>query len=61
MVHLRHVAELPTSYHHILAEIQRRRAYGTTVASSFLSAMMEQLATIKADEVKALEQFLRNS
>uniref|UniRef100_A0A7S4VY14 Autophagy-related protein 11 C-terminal domain-containing protein n=2 Tax=Ditylum brightwellii TaxID=49249 RepID=A0A7S4VY14_9STRA len=60
MVHLEHVAELPASYRDFLAEIRRRRAYGGAVASSS-SAMMERLATMRADEVKARERFLRNS
>jgi len=60
MVHLEHVAELPSSYRDFIAEIRRRRAYGAAVASSS-SAMMERLAAMRADEVKSRERFLRNS
>jgi hypothetical protein len=58
MVHLEHVAELPDSYQDFLSELRRRRAYGHAVMSSS-AAMMERLATMRADEVKAREKFLR--
>lgn len=58
MVHLEHVADLTDSYRQFLSEIQRRRAYGQAVTSSSL-AMMERLAAMRADEVKAREKFLR--
>jgi hypothetical protein len=58
MVHLEHVAELADSYRHFLSELQRRRAYGLMVSSS-LVAMMERLAAMRADEVKAREEFLQ--
>lgn len=58
MVHLEHVAELPDSYRDFLSELRRRRAYGQAVTSS-CSAMMERMASMRADEVKAREKFLR--
>lgn len=58
MIHLEHVAELADSYRHFLSELQRRRAYGLAVSSSSV-AMMERLAAMRADEVKAREKFLR--
>lgn len=58
MVHLEHVAELPDSYRDFLSELRRRRAYGHAVTSSS-TAMMERLASMRADEVKAREKFLR--
>lgn len=60
MVHLEHVAELPDSYRDFLSEIRRRRAYGQAVTSS-CAAMMEKVASIRANEVKAREKFLRGS
>uniref|UniRef100_A0A7S1D9L6 Autophagy-related protein 11 C-terminal domain-containing protein n=1 Tax=Cyclophora tenuis TaxID=216820 RepID=A0A7S1D9L6_CYCTE len=60
MVHLEHVAELPRSYRDFLSEIRRRRAYGEAVSSSS-SSMMERLATLRSDEVKSRENFLRGS
>uniref|UniRef100_A0A7S3P905 Autophagy-related protein 11 C-terminal domain-containing protein n=1 Tax=Amphora coffeiformis TaxID=265554 RepID=A0A7S3P905_9STRA len=58
MSHLEHVEELPKSYQSFLAEISRRRAYGHAVTASS-RAMMERLASMRADEVKARERFLR--
>jgi hypothetical protein len=58
MVHLEHVAELTTSYRDFLSELRRRRAYGQAVTSSS-TAMMERLAVMRSDEVKARERFLR--
>lgn len=58
MVHLEHVAELTTSYRDFLSELRRRRAYGQAVTSSS-TAMMERLAVMRSDEVKAREKFLR--
>ena len=58
MVHLEHVAELGTSYRDFLSELRRRRAYGQAVTSNS-TAMMERLAVMRADEVKAREKFLR--
>ena len=58
MAHLEHVSELPKSYQSFLAEISRRRAYGQAVTASS-RAMMERLAAMRADEVKARERFLR--
>lgn len=60
MVHLEHVAELPNSYRDFLSELRRRRAYGNAVTSSS-AAMMERLASMRDDEVKAREKFLRGS
>ncbi|CAB9512879.1 Autophagy-related protein 11 [Seminavis robusta] len=58
MVHLEHVEQLADSYKQFLSEIRRRRAYGQAVMSSS-TAMMERLASMRADEVKAREKFLR--
>lgn len=58
MVHLEHVAELSNSYRDFLSELRRRRAYGHAVTSNS-TAMMERLAVIRNDEVKARERFLR--
>ena len=60
MGHLEHVAELPESYRDFLSELRRRRAYGAAVTSSS-TAMMDRLATMRGDEVKAREKFLRGS
>eukprot|EP00934_Nitzschia_sp_Nitz4_P000507 Nitzschia sp. Nitz4//scaffold213_size37731//18023//20792//NITZ4_007721-RA/size37731-processed-gene-0.4-mRNA-1//1//CDS//3329542068//507//frame0 len=58
IVHLEHVAELSSSYREFLSEVRRRRAYGQAVTSN-TTAMMERLAIIRNDEVKARERFLR--
>ena len=58
MVHLEHVSELSTAYRDFKAEIRRRRAYGQAVSSNTTS-MMERLAVMRTDEVKAREKFLR--
>eukprot|EP00536_Pseudo-nitzschia_multiseries_P005925 jgi/Psemu1/318757/estExt_fgenesh1_pm.C_1210005 len=58
MIHLEHVAELTTSYRDFLSELRRRRAYGEAVTANS-TAMMERLAVMRADEVKAREKFLR--
>lgn len=58
MVHLEHVAELSKSYRDFLSELRRRRAYGRAVESNS-TAMMERLAIMRQDEVKAREKFLR--
>jgi Autophagy protein ATG17-like domain/Autophagy-related protein 11 len=58
MTHLEHVEHLADSYKQFLSEIRRRRAYGQAVMSSS-AAMMERLASMRADEVKAREKFLR--
>jgi len=60
MLHLEHVAELATSYRDFLAELRRRKAYCQAVSSNS-SAMMERLAGMRSDEVKAREKFLRGS
>ena len=60
MVHLEHVAELTPSYRDFLFELRRRRAYGQAVTSNS-TAMMERLAIMRADEVKAREKFLRGA
>lgn len=57
MVHLEHVAELVNSYCQFLSELKRRRAYSHAVSSSTIS-MMERLAAMRADEVRAREKFL---
>jgi hypothetical protein len=58
MEHIEHVAELSTAYQQFLQEIQRRRAFGHAVAASS-TALMERLAAMRDDEVKAREKFLR--
>jgi Autophagy protein ATG17-like domain/Autophagy-related protein 11 len=58
MEHIEHVAELPNAYQQFLQEIQRRRAFGHAVAASS-TALMERLAAMRDDEVKAREKFLR--
>lgn len=58
MTHLEHVAELPDSYKAFLSELRRRRAYGHAVTASS-TAMMERLASMREDEVKNREKFLR--
>ena len=60
MIHLEHVAELTGSYKDFLSELRRRRAYGQAVTASTV-AMMERLAVMRSDEVKARERFLRGS
>jgi len=60
MIHLEHVSELPDAYRDFISEICRRRAYGGAVSSSS-TAMMERLASLREDEVKARENFLRGS
>lgn len=60
MIHLDHVALLADSYRQFLSELQRRRAYGQAVTSSSV-AMMERLAAMRVDEVKAREKFLRGA
>jgi autophagy-related protein 11 len=57
MSHLETVVQLPTAYRHFLSELRRRRAYGQAVTST-AQAMMERLATMRADELKARERFL---
>jgi hypothetical protein len=58
MVHLEHVAELSDSYRQFLSELQRRRVYGQAATATSV-AMMERLAAMRSDEVKAREKFLR--
>lgn len=60
MIHLEHVAELPDAYRDFVSEVCRRRAYGGAVTSSS-TAMMERLASMREDEVKAREKFLRGA
>mmetsp|Transcript_133465 Transcript_133465/g.198387 ORF Transcript_133465/g.198387 Transcript_133465/m.198387 type:complete len:815 (+) Transcript_133465:73-2517(+) len=58
MIHLEHVAELATAYRDFKTELRRRRAYGQAVTSN-TTAMMDRLAVMRTDEVKARERFLR--
>ncbi|KAL7579323.1 hypothetical protein ACA910_014001 [Epithemia clementina (nom. ined.)] len=58
MTHLEHLTELPDSYRAFLSEVRRRRAYGQAV-NSLSRAMVERLAAMRTDEVKAREKFLR--
>jgi len=60
IVHLEHVAELSSSYRDFLSELRRRRAYGHAVSSN-CSTMMDRLAVMRNDEVRARERFLRGS
>jgi len=60
MAHLDHISELPGAYRDFISEIKRRRAYGEAVTSTS-EAMMQRLASMRADEVKAREGFLRGS
>ena len=60
MAHLTHISELPAAYRGFLNEIRRRRAYGEAVTSTS-EAMIQRLASMRADEVKAREGFLRGS
>lgn len=60
MAHLTHISELPVAYRGFLSEIRRRRAYGEAVTSTS-EAMIQRLASMRADEVKAREGFLRGS
>lgn len=60
MMHLEHVVEFPTAYNDFLNEIRRRKAYGLAT-SSLSSAMVEKLASMRAEEVKARERFLQTS
>ena len=58
MSHLDHVAQLKHSYRDFITEIHRRKAYcGAVTATS--SSLMERLAMMRSDEVKAREAFLR--
>ena len=56
--HLEHVCELPSSYQSFLTEIKRRRAYCTAIKSIF-DATVERLNSMRAEEVKLRELFLR--
>jgi len=56
--HLEHVVELPTSYHDFITEIRRRRAYCAAFTSN-AAAMISKLNSMRADEVKLRERFLR--
>lgn len=60
MVHLEHVAELSNSYKAFLSELRRRRAYGQAITASS-AAMIERLAQMRDDEVRAREKFLRGA
>ena len=58
--HLEHVSALPEAYRGFLSEVRRRRAYGEAVSSTS-GAMMARLATMRNDETRARERFLRGS
>ncbi|GAX19396.1 hypothetical protein FisN_4Lh375 [Fistulifera solaris] len=60
MIHLEHVSELPESYRVFLSELRRRRAYGQAVMAS-ATAMMDRVAAMRDDEVRAREKFLRGA
>ena len=60
MTHLEHVQELPSAYRDFLSELRRRRAYGGAVTASS-TAMMERLASIREDEMRSREKFLRGA
>ena len=58
MLHFEHVDNMADSYKQFLSELRRRRAYGQAVISSS-TAMLERLSSMRSDEVKAREKFLR--
>jgi len=58
MTHLEHYSEFPASYRDFLSEIRRRRAYGDAV-TSMAAVMIERVAAMRNDEVKAREKFVR--
>jgi hypothetical protein len=60
MSHLDHVAQLKHAYQHFMTEIRRRKAYCAAVTATSES-LMDRLAMMRSDEVKAREAFLRGS
>jgi autophagy-related protein 11 len=60
MTHIAHLVELPSAYQDFLAEIRRRRAYGDAVRS-ITNNMIEKITSLRDDEVKSREKFLRGS
>lgn len=58
MTHIEHLFELNAAYKKFISEIRRRRSYGDAVAA-ISNAMFERLATMRNDEVKSREKFLR--
>lgn len=58
MMHLEHIPEFTSSYRHFLSEVRRRRAYGVAV-TSLAAEMIERMASMRVDEVKERERFLR--
>ena len=58
MSHLDHVAQLKHAYRDFIAEIRRRKAYCGAVTATTMS-LMDRLSSMRSDEVKAREAFLR--
>jgi hypothetical protein len=58
MTHIEHLFELTAAYRSFISEIRRRRSYGDAVGA-ISNAMFERLATMRNDEVKSREKFLR--
>eukprot|EP00804_Cyclotella_cryptica_P020657 CCRYP_003465-RA/>CCRYP_003465-RA protein AED:0.26 eAED:0.26 QI:2346/1/1/1/0.5/0.33/3/1356/893 len=58
MEHLDHVVELPKAYNDFLSEIRRRRAYCIAFRSN-ASALLARLDSMRSDEVKLRERFLK--
>lgn len=56
--HLEHVVELPKAYNDFLGEIRRRRAYCIAFRSN-ASALLARLDSMRSDEVKLRERFLK--
>jgi len=58
LVHLEHVRELPGAYREFLAEVRRRRAFSAAFSSA-VAAVAERAASMRGDETRARERFLR--
>jgi hypothetical protein len=60
MESIQHVFEFHSSYKDFLSEVRRRRAFNHAI-TSIVEAMMERIATLRIEEVRARERFLRTS
>lgn len=60
MTHIEHLFELSAAYRSFISEIRRRRSYGDAVAA-ISNAMFERLATMRNDEVRSRQKFLRGN
>ena len=60
MESIEHVFEFQKSYKDFLSEVRRRRAFNEAT-TSIMEAMLERIATLRVEEVKARERFLRTS